>query len=142
MNHAAFAMLQQQHQQRAIAMAAQAQAQGGLLSGSPPRPASSTSNVGMAAAVSTNGQPQNHPMGMPTNQQALMFAQQMRLNPQGMTPEQLNIYRQQQMRAMQMLQQQQQQLQQQAQQQQQQQNTQGAPNSAGTAPPPVPPSAG
>jgi hypothetical protein len=89
MTHAAFAMLQQQQQQRALVMAAQAQAQGGLLSGSPPRPASSASNVGMAAAVPTNGQPQNHPMGMPANQQALMLAQQMRMNPQGMTPEQV-----------------------------------------------------
>ena len=158
MNHAAFAMLQQQQQQRAMAMAAQVQAQGGLLSGSPPRPGSSTSNVGMGA---TNGQPQNHPMGIPTNQQALMLAQQMRLNPQGMTQEQvrmcsrrmsllpwthcifqLNLYRQQQMRAMQMLQQQQQLQQQAQQQQQQQQNAQGGPNPAGTAPPSIPPSAG
>jgi hypothetical protein len=92
MNHAAFAMLQQQQQQRAMAMAAQAQAQGGLLSGSPPRPASSTSNVGMTAAVPTNGQPQNHPMGMAANQQALMLAQQMRLNPQSMTQEQVGMY--------------------------------------------------
>ncbi len=91
MNHAAFAMLQQQHQQRAIAMAAQAQAQGGLLSGSPPRPASSTSNVGMAAAAPTNGQPQNHLIGIPANQQALMLAQQMRMNPQSMTPEQVRM---------------------------------------------------
>ena len=86
MNHATFAMLQQQQQQRALVMA-QAQGQGGLLSGSPPRPTSSTSNVGIA----TNGQPQNHPMGMPSNQQALMLAQQMRLNPQAMTPEQVRI---------------------------------------------------
>jgi hypothetical protein len=158
MNHAALAMLQQQQQQRALAMAAQAQAQAqaqaGLLSGSPPRPASSTSNVGMAGPVPANGQPQGHPMGMPANQQALMLAQQMRLNPQGMTQEQVgtyfrhmflppgtygrfqvNLYRQQQMRAMQMLQQQQQ-LQQQAQQQQpQQQNGQCLPNPAANAPP-------
>ena len=157
MNHATFAMLQQQQQQRALAMA-QAQAQGGLLSGSPPRPASSTSNVGLAAAVPTNGQPQSHQMGMPANQQALLLAQQMRLNPQAMTPEQvsmcfclmfllpwiycsfqLNLYRQQQMRAVQLLQQQQQ-LQQQAQQaqqaqQQQPQNAQGVSNPTANAPP-------
>jgi len=90
MNHAAFAMLQQQQQQRAMAIAVQAQAQGGLLSGSPPRPGSSTSNVGMAAAIPTNGQPQNHPMGMAANQQALMLAQ-MRLNPQSMTQEQVRM---------------------------------------------------
>lgn len=90
MNHAAFAMLQQQQQQR-MAMAVQAQAQGGLLSGSPPRPASSTSNAGMAVSIPTNGQPQNHSMGMPTNQQALMLAQQMRLNSQGMTQDQVRM---------------------------------------------------
>jgi hypothetical protein len=93
MNHATFAMLQQQ-QQRALAMAAQAQAQaqGGLLSGSPPRPPSSTSNVGLTTNAHTNGQPQNHSMGMPANQQALMLAQQMRLNTQGMTHEQVRAY--------------------------------------------------
>ena len=89
MNHATFAMLQQQQQQRALAMA-QAQAQGGLLSGSPPRPTSSTSNVGIAAAVPNNSQPQSHLMGMPANQQALL-TQQMRLNQQTMTPEQVRV---------------------------------------------------
>jgi len=125
-------MLQQQ-QQRALVMAAQAQAQGGLLSSSPPRPASSTSNVGMGASIATNGQPHNHPMAMPSNQQALMLAQQMRINPQSMTQEQLNMYRQQQMRAMHMMQ-----MQQQA---QQQQNAQGVPNPTANALPSVPPSA-